>query len=709
MAHDLTPIPQPSEIVAFLIRAMSHVDDANEAGLKKELQRLRKGKPLSPEASNDLLREHLCKFHDANGNQDWGATDFLPMLQEYTQLCLHLDCGALPSEVVREVFDRVAFGCFQDLFRETLPSTGISPQEILGNPEQATQLLWQSRVKDFGLTRLAVEIESKPKLHRGVENWVASIGRWSKGDHDVQINTILTLMEHWDRKFARALMVGRLYQRYCNLGLVDCRKHIPGYEIPFTLDAIQSAIAKLMQTPAIRESCDLSEAQQNIIKEIARLTDPRRKKATGEAIRLEALFDSLDNSLFGQPRLAGLGFYRGLYLAQLGKLDDALVAFEDAANWFQFRSAVQLKSCLHYALNTSRMLGRRRIYANWEGFCNGLGLDVNIPDAQLAVAKDFPELFPEAAPAFKSHPVENYLIDLQSWGNRPVDLRNPNRVIKGYGPTPTPQLALFAHLGQVDKVKQLLDAGADPNILDQNAGSALINALQGGDDACFWALLKVTSLEVINSRTSVGKSPLVVAVSGGKEDLVQGLLARGADTEIRGPLHRTALFEAVEQFADPHALVQTAIHTGLASADLPAFLRKTTSPFPDKEVFAQSLLDYTPDELAILPELAKHFLKGDTPATRQIVRLLLDSGADVNAVVGEVKLTPFLYAAEIGNPWLLNALIDHGADIRSRDVRGGTALSRLHFFGHSRLAAEFLSWLKPTDRIWLRENGVLLG
>jgi hypothetical protein len=104
---------------------MSHVDDANEAGFKKELQRLRKGKPLSPDASNDLLRMRLCEFHDANGNQDWGATDFLPMLQGYTQLCLHLDCAALPSEAVREVFDRVAFGCFQNLFRETLPSTGF--------------------------------------------------------------------------------------------------------------------------------------------------------------------------------------------------------------------------------------------------------------------------------------------------------------------------------------------------------------------------------------------------------------------------------------------------------------------------------------------------------------------------------------------------------------------------------------------------------
>ena len=257
---------------------LPHVDDANEAGLKKELQRLRQGKPLSPDAANRLLKKHLRVFHHANGNHDWGATDFLQMLQEYTHLCLRLDCSALPSDVVREIFDRVAFGCFQDLFRNIVSPTGISPQEILGNPEKATQLLWQSRVKDCGLTRLAVEIESKLGLHRGVENWVASIGRWAKGDHDVQIITILALMEHWDRGFARALMVGRLYHRYCNLRLVDCRKHIPRYEIPLDLDAIQSAIASRMETPDLREICGLSEAQDKSVDEIARLTNHAAKR-----------------------------------------------------------------------------------------------------------------------------------------------------------------------------------------------------------------------------------------------------------------------------------------------------------------------------------------------------------------------------------------------------------------------------------------------
>ncbi|KEO61102.1 ankyrin repeat domain-containing protein [Thioclava indica] len=561
-------------------------------------------------------------------------------------------------------------------------------------------------MKDQGATRLALEIETKPGLRRGVENWEASIKRWSKGEHDIQINTILALLKNWDRKFARALLGARLYQRYCDLSLVDCQKHVLDYEIPFNLDVIQSAIGKLMQLPDLRRSCELTDAQQSAVNEIARLTDPRREKMHGDAATAETLFESLESSLRGQPRLAGLGFYRGHYFAQMGELESALKAFDNAADWFQFRSAVQLKRCLHYVLNISQMLGKQRIYGKWKGFCEGLGLRLDIPDANLAVARDFPNLFPEADPVFKSHPVENYVLDLSKWENRLVDLRNPNRTIKGYGPTPSPQLAIFAHLGQLDKVKQLLAAGADPNILDQSGGSALLNALQGGHDTCFWALMPMTRRELINSRTKGGKSLLFEAIANGRADILQALLDQGADVEMKGPKQQTALFEVVGHFADPNAFVQAAMQNGMAGADIPAALRKTSSPFVDEEVKAQSTSQYTPEELAILPEIAKQFVRGDSSAIREIIRLLLDAGADVNAPIGEGKLTPFLYAAEVGNPWLLKSLIDHGAEIRSRDARGGTALSRLHFFGHSRLVSEFLSWLPPSDRIWLRETAM---
>lgn len=704
MTETLTPIPQPSEIVAFLIRATSHVDDPREEALKKELQRLRKGKPVSPESANKLLKDHLAEFHTANGNDTWDATVVLDALTGYNSLCCRLDCSALPAEVVRGVFDQVAFGCFHDLFRSVLRVTGVDPQEILGKPDQATRLLWQSRVKDHGLAGLAAEIEGRPGLAKGQENWEASIKGWSKGEHDPQIDTILTLMKNWDREFARALLAARMYRKYCEFSMVDPSRHVVGYELPFDVDAIQSALLDLVKSPRYLNTCSLSASDDRTINEITKLTDPRRPKLDGDFLKVEALFEKLEDSLHDQKRLAGLCFYRGRYLAQMGRYDDALDAFETAAKWFQFRSATQMKSCLHYILNLASKLGKRRVLAKWKGWCDGLGLVLDIPDADLSISRDFPELFPEAQSAYNANPLSKYLLNISEWEERKPDLRNPNRVIKGYGQTPTPQLSLFAHLGQVEKVRQLLRAGADPDALDRNNGSALLNALQSKDDACVRALLPVTSTDTINAKTKGGKSLLLMAISLGSSDYVQRLLEKGADVEITGPKQRTALYEIVGHFVDPITMALAAFQHG-SGPDMPAFLRKTSSPFHDEEARAWSATRYHPDELALLPKMAEHLLKGDCADLRKIVQLLLDAGANVNAPAGSSRLTPFLYAAEIGNLWLLQTLVDHGADVRSQDERGSTAFSRLHYFGHSHLASEFLRCLPPEDRIWLKEKG----
>ncbi|WP_171172911.1 ankyrin repeat domain-containing protein [Ruegeria sp. HKCCA5929] len=700
MSNVASPIPQPSEIVAFLIRAMSHIDDANEPALKKELQRLRKGKPLSPEAANDMLQRRLAEFHSANGNDVWGATDFLDALQDYAVLCRSLDCAALPVAAVRGVFDRVAYGFFQEILQIVLAATGLSPDDILGKPCRATTLLWQWRAKDRGLARLATEIESKPGLRRGQENWEISIKRWARGERDPQIHTVLSLMKHWDRKFARALLVVRMYQKYCELSLVDPSNHISGYELRFDANSIQKAIVDLSGSPKYLKTSGLTVRQQHEVNEIVRLTDPRRSKAGGDAARADFLFTALEDSLKGQPRLAGLQFYRGRYYSQLGRYSDALNAFEDAAQWFEFRSAVQMKCCLHYILNIAQKLQKKRVFTKWEGWCDGLELNVDVPDADLACARDFPNMYPEAAEADCDGPYRKYILVMSEWKARKPDMRNVDRIVKGYGQTPAPQLALFAHLGQVEKVVQLLSAGANPNVLDKNSGAALLMALQGGDDACIRALLPQTSLDVINTTTRSGKSALSEAICMGCPDYVQALLEKGADVEIQGPDHQTTLFIAVCHFAD----AESGLRRGGLRADMPAVLRKTNSPFFDVEAHAQEVNHYSHDELAILPDLAEYYLKGDTPEMRRIVQLLLDAGADVNAPTEAYGLTPFLYAAEIGNSWLLKTLVDHGADVRSQDERGGTAFTRLHFFGHTRLAADLLRWVLPDDRIWLREK-----
>lgn len=700
MNNVASPIPQPSEIVAFLIRAMSHIDDATEPALKKELQRLRKGKPLSAEAANDMLKRHLAEFYAANGNDVWGATDFLGALQGYAVLCRSLDCAALPAAAIRGVFDRIAYGFFQEILKIVLAVTGLKPKDILGKPDHATALLWRWRAKDHGFARLAIEIESKLGLHRGQENWEISIKRWSRGENVPQVHTVLSLMKNWDRKFARALLVTRMYQKYCELSLVDPSNHISGYELQYDAKVIQRAIENVARSPEYLKTGALSERQLHEIKKIVSLTHPRQPKADGDADNAILIFAALEKSLKGQARLAGLQFYWGRFYAQLGRYSEALKAFEEAAMWFEFRSAKQMKCCLHYILNIAQKLKKKSVFAKWEGWCEGLELNVEIPDADLACARDFPNMYPEATEADRDGPYRKYILDMSEWKNRKPDVRNVDRIVKGYGQSPTPQLSLFAHLGQVEKVERLLSAGANPDALDKNNGSALLMALQGGNDACIRSVLSRTSRDVLNITTHGGNSVLGEAVCMGRSDLVRALLEKGAMVETKGPDHQTPLYLAVGHFAD----VETEMRRYSPVAGTPAILRKTSSPFPDVEAQAQTAIRNSPDELAILPDFTQHYVKGDTPDMRKIVQLLLDAGADVNAPTRSSGLTPFLCAAEIGNSWLLKTLIDHGADVRSQDESGGTAFSRLHFFGHAHLAAELLSWVLPNDRIWLREK-----
>ena len=388
--------------------------------------------------------------------------------------------------------------------------------------------------------------------------------------------------------------------------------HVDGYELPFNFHAIQSALLDLAQSSRYLNTCSLSASDERNINEIAKLTDPRRPKLDGDFPRVEALFEKLEYSLHEQQRLAGLGFYRGRYLAQMGWYDDAIDAFETAANWFQFRSATQMKSCLHYILNLASKLGKRRVLAKWQGWCDGLGLDLDSPDADLSVSRDFPELFPEAQSADNADPLSNYLLIMPEWEERKPDLRNPNRVIKGYGPTPTPQLSLFANLGQVEKVRQLLPVGADPDALDRNNGSALLNALQGHDDACVRALLPVSSTDTINVKTKGGISPLLKAISLGSSDYVQRLLEKGADVEVTGPNKQTALYETVSHFVDPMTMARSALQQAAAST-CPHFCAKQARHFATR---SSSSVSHTllPRRVGGPSELANTLSKGDCTA-----------------------------------------------------------------------------------------------
>lgn len=704
----LTPIPQPSEIVGFLIRNFSQVDDANNEAFKKSLQRLKDGMPLDIDTAMEVLAKHLKPIVDA----DAGRLNLLGVLRAeleiYVDLCRNLDCAALAAEDVRRLFDRMAGAKFAHHLRLAFKGSGVDPEAVIGNPDEGLKMLWQARLKGRAQGAVAREIENACGRAVSGSTWEDNLRRWKTGS-SMQTRMILELIEHWDLEFGFALLSARAYREYCKFSLVDPAMH--RRENRISHDQLQNEIVALMYGEK-GLACDLpSPVEQDLI-DLMRLIDLRREKLPGEAAAAEGCLTRIEDALAGEPRLAGLGVLRGRYEMQMGRRQKALETFEAAANWFAFRGAIQMKDALHHLLFIAAALGDKHSLNRWRGWAEGIGLLVDIPDPEGSLARDFPHPYPEAEELPPGRPNQDF-VSVDEWERRPADTRNPNRMIKGYGPTPTPQLGLFAHLGQAEKVRRLLDAGGDPDKFDANGGSALLMAVQGGEDACVEFLIQASAATTINTRTRKGKSPLHAAISARRPDWVEGLLNRGADVELRGTHGQTPLFQAVGLFAPFEQLLAGLFTPEVIEHNLhriPKALRPTASPFLKAQ--ASAFLDAVkPLQDFIRPQVtAAHADMGDQTNARLIVGHLLKAGADVNARPDETNsdsaraaLTPFLFAAEIGNRWLLKELIDCGADVLSRDGQGATALRRLHFWGHSDLSGEFLGWLAPEDRIRLRE------
>jgi len=100
-------------------------------------------------------------------------------------------------------------------------------------------------------------------------------------------------------------------------------------------------------------------------------------------------------------------------------------------------------------------------------------------------------------------------------------------------------------------LKLLLDAGADPHVIEKRAGNALTYALQHwkADSA---ALLLDRGV-CVNVTGALGRTPLYCACQMGHTDLVARLLALGARVNIRVQDGRTPLHAAVYRLHAPCA------------------------------------------------------------------------------------------------------------------------------------------------------------
>jgi len=184
-----------------------------------------------------------------------------------------------------------------------------------------------------------------------------------------------------------------------------------------------------------------------------------------------------------------------------------------------------------------------------------------------------------------------------------------------------------AREGLLERVKELLNEGADPNGSNDTYDTAMHNAIfvhkdtqkRGGQ-------FDLDRMEIIKELLKAGAN---IEATGKKKDFGQGAQS-------------TALMTAVAQRS-------------------PEFVRILIEHHPD--VNAKDFLGMTP-----LIWAARN-----TRYRFENTKILLDNGADVNAT-NNIQKTALIFAAMQGAPKVVSLLIQHHADVNAKDHKGVTAL-----------------------------------
>ena len=256
------------------------------------------------------------------------------------------------------------------------------------------------------------------------------------------------------------------------------------------------------------------------------------------------------------------------------------------------------------------------------------------------------------------------------------------RLLLGHGADPSQpeELAPEGHAlwmacarGHTAMVKVLLDHGANPNAAPDSSNSCLGIAVAWAGDAAaaierllrdrgattpVWSMTPDDLREAIATRSPVTRTP----------DFAEEVIARN-DLALTDVLLET----------DPG--VAQRLHGGSLRRGDPTV--SVTSPAVLKRLLDAGFNPNRPDWLG-RTALHHYARRGDVPNAR----LMLEHGADIDAIDDQYHGTPLAWAAREGHEDMVRHLLEHGAD---PELPGGlppaTPLARARLAGNSRIAA----------------------
>jgi ankyrin repeat protein len=210
-------------------------------------------------------------------------------------------------------------------------------------------------------------------------------------------------------------------------------------------------------------------------------------------------------------------------------------------------------------------------------------------------------------------------------------------------------LDLAVDAGDIGSVRLLLDLGANVDGAEDTKANPIVgctplfHAVWRGHEAIVRLLLE-KGAHVNATRQEDGSTPLLEAAESGNEGIMRALVAAGAHVDATD---NKKFFSALE-----HAIERNDVASARVLLELGADIGDTD------------------DAIGIPSLLFRCIWEGRT----EIVELLIEKGANVNAVFREDGSTPLHAACQGGHEAMMRALVAKGAHLWTRDDDGSTAL-----------------------------------
>lgn len=261
-------------------------------------------------------------------------------------------------------------------------------------------------------------------------------------------------------------------------------------------------------------------------------------------------------------------------------------------------------------------------------------------------------------------------------------------------------------LGDVEKVKELLEHGADPNALKHVGGSLVTLAIRNRHEEIARLLLK------FDADPNVGK-PLIAAVHQNNPDMMQTLLDHGAnpdglENQYPSPLVQAialSRLEAVEALLEANANVNVMLPNGITLLHFAVQIGDASivavmlahGALPDAVTLSgESVMSWAVrvNRIDLVSLLLEYGASVDLASTTggvplqfafdnelySLVKLLLRKGADPTLFdkkpVSEVNYSPLHKAIMVRDPDLVSAVLEKGVNVDRLDIKGNTPIFR---------------------------------